>query len=239
MMRVPFRRRAIEFRAIDDVAPKPEPPVAAFKLVDPKPEPPAAAFKLVDPKPEPPAAACKLVAPKPEPPAITKVEPTIDLLSNDDSEAEFKFEEDSQRWDDSDGDCKCTDCSKTLTKATAFPKTKDGREWCTDNIHHRCESCWRAHKGKLLGLIKNNKKRKGANKKTKCEKCGNEHTTSSCYLKKGSLVEVIYDGKWWNAKILFCHRMKNKVTLTGHVSIRWAFFRNTTKEGTISPDNKM
>jgi len=51
-------------------------------------------------------------------------------------------------------------------------------------------------------------------KKKKCDKCGNDHATRECYLKKGSLVSVIYDGEWWDAKILFCHRTPNKVTLT-------------------------
>jgi len=181
MMRVPFCRRAIKFRAIADaeapaacgklpsagklVTPKAEP--AADKLVVPKTEP-LAADKLVVPKTEP-LAADKLVVPKAEPPAVpTKhVEPTIDLSNADDS-SEAEFEEESQRWDDdveNDNEvftrCANQECGTGLTKATAFPKAKTGREWDTSHIRHRCESCWTLHKTALVGTIKSKNKRKG------------------------------------------------------------------------------
>ena len=51
-----------------------------------------------------------------------------------------------------------------------------------------------------------------SNKKTSkaaapCSKCGRtDHQRSKCILKKGALVSVLYEEKWWNAQILLVHR---------------------------------
>ena len=106
--------------------------------------------------------------------------------------------------------CKCP-----LTRCTAFPQVKKGREWAQSNIRFRCETCWIEHKKQLISDISMKPKKKTSAKKVKnktvCTKCGStDHKVNDCYLKKGALVSVLYEGKWWDSKILLVHRGKGK-----------------------------
>ena len=54
-----------------------------------------------------------------------------------------------------------------------------------------------------------NPRKKGKRKRAPCKKCGGDHLTKDCYLRKGGKVEVLYDGEWWSAEILFRHSHRN------------------------------
>ena len=117
----------------------------------------------------------------------------------------------------------CPDCKSPLTIDTAFPastKTKDGATL-------RCAGCWDVRKSNLMKVAKTKvAKTKVAKKgesgksaatskvkkpaKVMCHKCGGDHLGKNCHLTKGSDVEVLYEGQWWDAKILLVHKPKSK-----------------------------
>ena len=163
------------------------------------PDPPQLTYKKIQ--------VDKLRLAKPEPKRRKK--PTIWVVSDSDSsEEEFELPHEFGNCPD----CLAKDPAvfNKLTKNTARPVMKLGREWGS-NVTFRCHPCWVKHKLGLMAKVKKNvskgKKITKVKNPVSCDKCGSDsHSKNECFLKKGAEVQALYEGTWWRAKILSLHR---------------------------------